>query len=335
MRIAITVIVILAVVVAAVLIVRSCGGEPESPDATLTEAPRPADTTDVASPGARTGGAPGPGGRMVDVGGHRLMIRSYGAGTPAVVIEPGLGDAGRVWGRVIDGLSRETMVVLYDRAGYGESDPGPMPRSADRVVEELSGLLTRTPVDPPYIVVGHSIGAVNALLYASEHQPQVDGLVLLDPPPLDFINGQRFPRLQEMAEQMTAGFRRDAENARTGGDEREALYLEAMASEHEAMFESGWRWMASVRTLGDMPLVVIASGVPNPEFGQDAEEFQRFWARSSESLVGLSTRGRFVYLQDSTHDIPGDAPGEVIDAVYWCIAESEMAADIDSWQGEK
>jgi pimeloyl-ACP methyl ester carboxylesterase len=252
-----------------------------------------------------------------------------------VVIEPGLGEAGRAWRPVIDALSRETMVVLYDRAGYGESDPGPMPRSADRVVEELSGLLVRTPVDPPYIVVGHSIGALNALLYASEHQPQVDGLVLLDPPPLEFMNGERFPRLQEMAEQTTAGFRRDAENARAEGDEREALYLEAVASEHEAMFESGWRWMASVKTLGDMPLVVIASGVPNPDFGQDAEAFQQFWRRSSEQLSTLSTRGRFVYLEDSTHDIPGDAPGEVIDAVDWCIAESAMATDIDVWQGEK
>jgi pimeloyl-ACP methyl ester carboxylesterase len=335
MKIAVTVVVILAVIVAAVFVVRSCGDDSEAPDATLTAQPDTEDLATADPPGSGAGGAPGAEGRLVDVGGHRLMIRSFGTGTPAVVIEPGIGDAGRVWGGVIDALSRETMVVLYDRAGYGDSDPGPMPRSADRVVKELSGLLTAAPVDPPYIMVGHSLGAMHALIYASEHPNQVDGLVLLDPPPLGFIKGERFPRLQEMAEQMTAGFRSDAESARAAGDERQALFLEAVASEHEAMFESGWRWMASVRSLGDTPLVVIASGVPNPEFGADAAEFQRFWSRSSDELSTLSTRGRFVFLHDSTHDIPGDAPGEVIDAVYWCIAESEMAAGYDAWQGEK
>jgi len=334
MKIGLIVIVALAVVVAAVFVIRSCGDEGQAPDASLTSQPATEDLT-ADSPGSGASGAPGSEGRLVDVGGHRLRIRSFGAGTPAVVIEPGIGDAGRVWGGVIDAVSRETMVVLYERAGYGQSDPGPMPRSADKVVRELSALLTATPVDPPYIVVGHSLGAMHALLYASEHPNQVDGLVLLDPPPLGFIKGERFPRLQEMAEQMTAGFRRDAESARDAGDERQALYMEAVASEHEAMFQSGWRWMASVRSLGDTPLVVIASGVPNPEFGADAAEFQRYWSRSSEELSSLSTRGRFVFLKDSTHDIPGDAPGEVIDAVYWCIAESEMISDEEIWQGEK
>ena len=48
---------VLAVVVAAVLIVRSCGEETGMPEATLTAAPELSDTTEAASPG----GAPGPG----------------------------------------------------------------------------------------------------------------------------------------------------------------------------------------------------------------------------------------------------------------------------------
>lgn len=335
MKIAISVIVALAVVVAAVLVVRSCGGGEERPDAELTgqmpvETLAPADSTARAS-----SGLPGPDGRLVDVGGHRLHIRSFGAGTPSVVIEPGVGDASRVWGGVIHALERETLVVLYERAGYGQSDPGPTPRSADRVVRELASLLSATPVNPPYIVVGHSLGALHALLFASEHPDQVDGVVLLDPPPPGFIKGEVFPRLQEMAKQMSAGFRNDAQTARDAGDERRALQLEAVASEHEAMFESGWRWMASVQSLGETPMVVIASGVPNPQFGEDADAFQRYWSRSSQELSHLSTRGRFVYLEDSTHDIPSDAPGEVADAVLWCIAESAMTGEYDDWQGEK
>jgi len=84
--------------------------------------------------------------------------------------------------------------------------------------------------------------------------------------------------------------------------------MRAVASEHEMMFETGWALLGSIKTLRDLPLVVIASGVPNPEFGASASEFQQYWRESSEALVELSTRGRFVFLEDSTHNIPGDAP---------------------------
>jgi pimeloyl-ACP methyl ester carboxylesterase len=330
MRIAIVAIAAAAVVVI-VFLVRSCGGPADDSGAALTDQ---AATEEPAAAGA-VAGPPGPDGRLVDVGGHRLFIQSFGDGSPSVVIEPGIGDAGRVWGSVIDALSDETRVVLYARAGYGRSDAGPMPRGADRVVRELTSLLVATPVDPPYVVVGHSIGAINALLYASQHPNLVAGLVLLDPPPLGFIKGERFPRLQVQAEQMTAGFRREAQRAREAGNEREAVFYETIASEHEMMFDSGWTWVASVGSLGDMPLVVVGSGVPNPEFGEDAEEFQEYWRESSEALSWLSTRGRFVFAENSTHDLPGDAPGVVAEAVRYCIAESEIVPEDAIWQGEK
>jgi len=272
---------------------------------------------------------------LIDVGGHRLHIRSFGTGSPAVVIEPGIGDAGQVWGGVIDTLATETMVVLYARAGYGRSDAGPMPRSADRAARELSALLFTTPVEPPYVLVAHSLGAINALVYASENTHLLSGLVLLDPPPLEFIRGNRFPELREMADQMTVGFRRDASVARAGGDERQAAFMDAVASEHEEMFASGWQLMASIRSLGDLPLVVVASGVPNPEFGQAAGEFQSFWRDSSERLARLSSRGRFVFVADSTHDIPGDAPGVVVDAVRYCTEESRRDYAPVYYEGDK
>jgi pimeloyl-ACP methyl ester carboxylesterase len=272
---------------------------------------------------------------MVAVDGHRLYVRMYGDGSPAMVIDPGIGDAGEVWQPVIERLSGRMRVVLYHRAGYGRSDPGPMPRTADRVARELTTLLVNTPVDPPYVVVGHSIGAIHALLYTSQHPNLVAGLVLLDPPPLEFIKGQRYPDLLAMAEQMTAGFRADADSARRAGAAREATYLETVASEHESMFESGWMWVESVQSPGDIPLVVVASGVPNPQFGESAESFQRFWAKESEALAKLSTRGRFVYVGDSTHDLPGDATDEVVDAVLWCIEAAADRPEYEVWQGEK
>jgi pimeloyl-ACP methyl ester carboxylesterase len=317
------------VIIAAVALFRGRGGDD-------TPAPSGEPVTEDLTGESVTDSAPGPDGRLVDVGGHRLLVRTFGAGSPAVVIEPGIGDPGQVWGAVVDSLSGDYRVVLYSRAGYAGSEPGPMPRSADRVVRELTQLLVDTPIEPPYVVVGHSLGCIHALLYASENPHVVDGLVLLDPPPLAFIKGERFPELQEMAEDMTAGFRRDAQEARSSGDVAMANQLEAVASEHEQMFESGWSWVESVASLGEMPLVVVASGQPNPNFGDSAEEFQEFWRDSTEELAMLSSRSRYLYVEDSSHDIPGDAPGTVVEAVRWCLDQPDLD-DVygDVWEGDK
>jgi hypothetical protein len=38
----------------------------------------------------------------------------------------------------------------------------------------------------------------------------------------------------------------------------------------------------------------------------------------------LSQRSRYLYLEDSSHDIPGDAPGAVIEAIRWCAAQPDI-----------
>jgi pimeloyl-ACP methyl ester carboxylesterase len=333
MRIALVAIV-LAAVIAVVVLLRTCGSRDQGSEVAKTDqltgqSAAPTESATVAT------GAPGAGGRLVDVDGHRLYIRTFGTGSPAVVIEPGLGDSGRVWGDVVDVLAEETRVVLYARAGYEPSDPGPMPRSPDRVIRELTNLLVATPVEAPYVVVGHSIGGLYALLFAAENPGLVKGLVLLDPPPQGFLKGERFPDLYEMAEDMTAGFRRDAERARAEGNETRAAYLEAVASEHEMMFETGWALLGSIQSLGDLPLVVIGSGVPNPQFGVSAEAFQQYWRESNEALSHLSTRGRFVFLKNSTHNIPGDAPDAVVEAVRYCLNAPEMTYEPAYREGDK
>jgi hypothetical protein len=57
-------------------------------------------------------------GRLVDLGGHRLHVWCTGKGTPAVVIENGLGDFSLDWILVQKKVERFTRVCTYDRAGY-------------------------------------------------------------------------------------------------------------------------------------------------------------------------------------------------------------------------
>jgi len=104
-----------------------------------------------------------------------------GEGNPTIVLEAGLMSTGLSWHELQRELSRSFHVVSYDRAGLGWSDLGPMPRTADRIVEELHTLLERAQIAPPYILVGHSFGGLTVPLFAARYPDEVVGMVLVDP----------------------------------------------------------------------------------------------------------------------------------------------------------
>lgn len=120
-------------------------------------------------------------GRLIDVGGFRLHINCAGEGTPAVVFDAALGGSSISWALVQPELSRTTRVCSYDRAGFGWSDPGPLPRTAGRIVEELRELLRRAGVRPPFVLVGHSFGGLVMRIFAARYRADTAGLVLVDP----------------------------------------------------------------------------------------------------------------------------------------------------------
>ena len=122
-----------------------------------------------------------PPGRMIPVGDHRLHLFCQGSGTPTVVIEPGLGVDWVAWAPVVMDLARSVEVCVYDRAGYGWSEPGPIPRTAQQSAEELHHLLSSSKRQGPYVIVAHSFGGHIARAYAGKHGSTLGGVVLVDP----------------------------------------------------------------------------------------------------------------------------------------------------------
>jgi len=263
--------------------------------------------------------------QTVDLGTHGLRIRQVGQGVPTVVIDVGLGDRSEHWAPLVERIAGETGVCVYDRAGYGESDAGPLPRDSGRIADELRTLLREADVPGPYVLVGHSLGGLNVQVFADRYRKDVAGLVLLDPPPLAWIAGESYGELRETAEGMTAEWQAAADAGEGSSDpaeRREAAFFATLASEHREMFGRSAELAAEIRGFGATPIVVIASGAPNPRFGDVAEEYQQFWIEESRARAGRSTRGRFVLAERSSHNLYADVPDLVVESILSVVEEA-------------
>lgn len=119
--------------------------------------------------------------QLVDIGGRRLNRYCLGHGSPTVILVGGLGASTFTWRKVHADLARTTRVCAYDRAGYGFSDPGPLPRDTRHLADDLAALIRAAPLRPPYVLVGASLGGMIVRLFADSHLRDVVRMVLLDP----------------------------------------------------------------------------------------------------------------------------------------------------------
>jgi len=100
-----------------------------------------------------------------------------GEGSPAVIVV-GAGFSFD-WGLVQPNVAKFTKVCTYDVSGTAWSDPGPLLTCSERV-NEVHKLLTKADLEGPYVLVGLSVGALVARLYASVYASDIAGMVIVD-----------------------------------------------------------------------------------------------------------------------------------------------------------
>jgi pimeloyl-ACP methyl ester carboxylesterase len=113
--------------------------------------------------------------------GRRLNFRCSGSGAPTVVLEGGYGATSGGWYKVQPLIAKTNRVCSYDRAGYGASDPGPLPRDGRAVALDLDLGLRAAGIFGPYVMVGHSAGGLYVRLFFERRPRDVVGMVLVDP----------------------------------------------------------------------------------------------------------------------------------------------------------
>ena len=267
---------------------------------------------------------PGTSDQTIPIGTHRLQIHCEGRGSPTVILDAGLGDPMEKLKSLQQRIAEVTLVCAYNRAGYGNSEAGPLPRDCSREAEELKALLEGASMPGPYVVVGHSLGAIISEVFAAKFPRDIVGIVLLDPPPLSFIRRETYPNLLALADRMTAEWQAMADSGAKSTDAQErsrANFFRMIASEHREMFGQGGNRVAEISSFGNIPLLVMAAGKANPLMGDVAEEYQRYWIEQSRVLSQKSSKGRFVLVEKSSHYLYVDAPDLVAESILSMVRQ--------------
>ncbi|GAB3821461.1 alpha/beta fold hydrolase [Kribbella italica] len=241
-----------------------------------------------------------------DVGGYKLAAEITGDGTPTVVFSSGSGDAGEAWVATIAALTGPARLVTYARAGVGASEalPDPTPRSFGAAADELRRLLDATGIPGPYILVGHSIGAVIAQVFAARWSDTLAGLVLVDPSDVRLWLDTEMPKLVV-----------------ADGDREDHASFDVKLGAEEAI--------ASQRHLG-APSVVVSSRVgrwldsKTPHLWKPftLEALDERWQRTHSELAAV-LGGKRVIAQVGGHYVQNDEPELVAGAIGEVIHSGE------------
>ncbi|UTW10160.1 alpha/beta fold hydrolase [Marinobacterium rhizophilum] len=118
--------------------------------------------------------------QTLQLNGRRLAYREAGEG-PVLLLLHGISSGSGSWVCQLEALSDRFRVIAWDAPGYGGSDAldTDTPTALDyaaALLELVQALELQSP-----LLVGHSLGALQAAAFASLHGERLAGLVLADP----------------------------------------------------------------------------------------------------------------------------------------------------------
>lgn len=124
-------------------------------------------------------------GEMVEINQHTIHV--YKTGEPSksnssIILLPGSGTTSPYadFYPLYSKLKDQYEIILYERPGYGWSDKTVDDRNIDTMVDELRETLQRVNEAPPYVLVAHSMGALETIRYAQRYPQEITALVFID-----------------------------------------------------------------------------------------------------------------------------------------------------------
>lgn len=270
-----------------------------------------------------------PPGRVVRVNNHRVHVYEKGFGNYTIVFIPGFNttacpytDFSPLYNKLID----RNKIVIYDKPGYGWSEITNMPRDIETMTQELRSTLLETSQKPPYILVAHSFGSLEALRYAQRFKDEVAGIVLIDGGNPEFYANNEIKKgfindfyygifsLFKTCGMIRMGFQTSEEYYSTmvsrgrnsvkylSKDEinlDKVMYINNISNknvqdEHLNTSSNG-KIVLSNGKIGNIPLIILTSSGNNKRI--------KNWEKTQKDLTNWSTDSKQITVSDSDHYI--------------------------------
>jgi pimeloyl-ACP methyl ester carboxylesterase len=288
-------------------------------------------------------------GQLVDIGGRHINLHCTGSGAPTVVLMAGISSWSPVWYKTQPVIAQKTRVCAFDRASFGFSDPASRPQVLSDTVNDLHAALKAAPVPGPYVLVGHSLGGVEARLYAQRWPQDVAGMILIDTSPAgEGLIEENQPDLADdesiesyVSDELHCAMLAAGGPLKSSSPEYKDC-SKSLPSDTPAAFRKTWPQFFTAayaaakvslisslythrydsidhRSLGAMPLVVLSAErsfeVDTPAGMRFWQAYKKAWYARHEALAHLSSRGVYRFVEGSGHAIQLDKPQAVISAV--------------------
>ncbi len=267
-------------------------------------------------------------GKRVNIGGHHLhmVVQGEQHSGATVILESGAGGYSLEWRDVQADIAQFARVVAYDRAGRGWSDAGSIPRLPQRIASELHVLLKHAGIQPPYILVGQSLGGFYVRQFAAMYPQEVAGLVLVD---ASHPEMHTYP--EAGMDDIKIGLAKDAVKTRFGWKRLRGIKPYGFYETLPASLQRAWvdlepgntdatiseilsvlKGISLPKNLGNLPLVVLTR-TPSKS------ALSPIWQKLQADLATLSTNSTHIVAEKAGHNIHHDDPKLVIEAVRQII----------------
>ncbi|MFB4166852.1 alpha/beta hydrolase [Virgibacillus sp. JSM 102003] len=277
---------------------------------------------------------------------------------PTIVIETGIGNSFYNWLPFIERIKNNCKIVIYHRAGYGNSLEAKKQRTVSNIAMELNGLLEDLQIEEKFILMGHSFGGLCAQQFAKMFPEKLKGVILVDATSHNFkrVYDLNLPVMYSMIslEKMIEG---NTETSKKSKEELNQMFS-PMVEEYKAVLvkkdvenfkefitnpslfrtiaDEFMNWEQSSQlineygTFPDIPLIVIArdkelSAKPFIEHGIPASEavlHEEVWRDLQVELSQLSSKGELIIAEGSDHEIHKDKPEVIVRVIESLLSKS-------------
>jgi pimeloyl-ACP methyl ester carboxylesterase len=221
----------------------------------------------------------------------RLENKILGEGAPTVVFSPGFSGQMKTWFGIQPVVAKYTRTFVYHRAGFGRSEMGPEPRTADRLATELRESLKEAKADPPFLLVGLSVGGLYDRVFAHKYPDDIAGIILVDPATEDIYD-----------------FMRTSDPDRWNQNESKTLQenpgiAPGWAGQWRALPES-IKQARSSWPLPKVPALVLTgmSPIPNEWAFENSEDMER-WLLAHKNIVNRIPGCEHIVIREASHGL--------------------------------